>query len=77
MEFSVKKKNIISYFLVVGVVERKIVEKCGKHLKTLEKLRVGRLWKMAGNGIWFPQCFLSGKFSTGRVEGKLFVLWKT
>ena len=44
------EKNIISYFLVVGVVEEKIVEKSGKYLKMLEKLRVGGVWKMAGNG---------------------------
>lgn len=77
LEYFVKKKNIIRYFLVVVVVEEKIVEKCWKHLEILEKLQVGRLWKIAGNGSRFPQSFLLYKFSTGCVEGKLFVLWKT
>ena len=58
-------------------VVRKIVDNVGKGLEMLEKLAGNILWKMSGNFFGFPQGKWKGKISTGRVEKKRVILWKT
>ena len=53
------------------------MDNVGKGLEMLEKLTGNKLWKMSGNFLRFPQRENKGKISTGRVEKRRFILWKT
>ena len=53
------------------------MDNVGKGLEMLEKLEGNKLWKMSGNFFRFPQGETRGEISTGCVEKKRFILWKT